>query len=557
LQLLDGSIRHIRTEGTVIYDNADKPVKMVGINTDITQEIDWQERLLKKRECLNMAQKMGGFGIWEWNITTNELYANDKNHSIFGVDPLVDGEINSYAVWRPLVHPDDIDRVEHEIQLAFEGVKDFDAQFRTVLKDGSIRHIKGLATVIRDDEESPIRMFGINYDITEEFHRMEQIRLSAMVIAETNDVVIISDAAPFDESGPRVIFVNDAFERVTGYSREEIIGKNPRILQGPETDRATLDRIRQTLERWQPVQAEVLNYKKTGEPFWNEIHITPVANETGWFTHWVSIQRDITERKLAEQNLEAALKEAETSRQHAQQANEAKSRFLATMSHEIRTPLNGILGMAEVMDLGGSTEDEQKECIQTILEAGRSLTQILNDILDFSTIESGKLKLVPTSFDPNKFTQETTRLFQSLAEGKGLQLECDVHLLEGQRYRGDPLRLRQMLSNLVSNAIKFTERGSIRVSTRELSREGNTAVLEFAVEDTGIGIPSEDQARIFDLFTQVDESSTRQFGGTGLGLAIVHELAAIMGGSAHVTSTPGGGSRISFSVASELTESSV
>jgi signal transduction histidine kinase len=251
------------------------------------------------------------------------------------------------------------------------------------------------------------------------------------------------------------------------------------------------------------------------------------------------------------QQLYGALKETEIARTQAESANRAKSRFLATMSHEIRTPMNGILGMAEVMNLGGSTEDEQKEYIQTIIESGRSLTQILNDILDFSTIEAGKMRLVHAPFDAFTLAKETTRLFHPLAEGKGLQLECDVHVLEGHHYQGDKLRLGQMLSNLLSNAIKFTDSGSIRVTTQELSRDENKVVIEFAVEDTGIGIPSEDQARIFDLFTQVDESSTRQFGGTGLGLAIVHELAVMMGGGTQVTSEPGVGSRISFTIVSE------
>ena len=232
----------------------------------------------------------------------------------------------------------------------------------------------------------------------------------------------------------------------------------------------------------------------------------------------------------------------------AEAANIAKSRFLATMSHEIRTPLNGVLGMAQLLLAGPSGPAVTKEYARTILHSGRSLLNLLNDILDLSKIEAGRLDLEAGVVATAELIRETETLFTTSAAEKGLRLTAQWHGPPQARYRGDPHRLHQMLTNLINNAVKFTEHGEVRIEGRVAAEEASKAVLEFTVSDTGIGITPEQRDLLFKPFSQADNSPTRRFGGTGLGLSIVSRLAEAMDGEAGVESTPGKGSRFWFRV---------
>ena len=240
---------------------------------------------------------------------------------------------------------------------------------------------------------------------------------------------------------------------------------------------------------------------------------------------------------------EANMADMESLKLAAEAANLAKSSFLATMSHEIRTPMNGILGMAQLLLMPEVSESEQREYARTIQNSGQTLLTLLNDILDLSKVEAGKLELKPSAFDPRAIIEEVASLFAASAAAKRLSLITQWHGPAGQRYRADPIRLRQILTNLISNAIKFTQQGSIRVEAREIEREGAWAWLELAVIDSGMGIAPEKRPLLFKPFSQLDSSATRQFGGTGLGLSIVRSLAELMGGEAGVESQPGQGAR--------------
>ncbi|THD78586.1 MAG: response regulator [Phenylobacterium sp.] len=220
----------------------------------------------------------------------------------------------------------------------------------------------------------------------------------------------------------------------------------------------------------------------------------------------------------------------------AEAANAAKSAFLATMSHEIRTPLNGVLGMAQAMAADDLSE-VQRERLVVVHRSGEALLAILNDVLDLSKIEAGKLELEAIEFDLSELAQGAYSAFTALANKKGLSFALDIGVARG-RYLGDPTRIRQILYNLISNALKFTDQGEIRVAAR---RDGE--LLEIAVADTGVGISPENLVRLFQKFDQLDSSTTRRFGGTGLGLAICHELAQLMGGEIMVESELGKGSR--------------
>lgn len=214
----------------------------------------------------------------------------------------------------------------------------------------------------------------------------------------------------------------------------------------------------------------------------------------------------------------------------AEAANEAKSKFLAVMSHEIRTPMNAILGNTQLLLASELTVTERHKYAKTVLKSGNTLLSLLNDILDLSKIEAGRLSLVPASFSPGELIEELQYLFKELAEHKGLQLTALCSVSNGQQYFADNHRLKQMLSNLISNAIKFTEKGRVDITVNEINRDNQNATLEFSVHDTGIGVSADKQHLLFKPFSQVDSSSTRHFGGTGLGLSIVQQLSQLMNG---------------------------
>lgn len=255
--------------------------------------------------------------------------------------------------------------------------------------------------------------------------------------------------------------------------------------------------------------------------------------------------RSFGEMRDAVRSYDISLNDA---RKAAEAANHAKSDFLSMMGHELRTPLNGMLGMAQLLLMPNLTERERQDYARIILTSGQSLLTLLNDILDLSKIESGKLRIESAEFDPDDLIRETLALFSASATNKQLVLAGQWRASCGQHYRSDPQRLRQMLSKLIGNAIKFTAHGKIVVEGVEVARDADSAVLEFSVSDTGIGIPAEKLDLLFRPFSQADSSSTRKYGGSGLGLSIVRSLAERMGGDAGVDSVAGSGSRFWFRI---------
>ena len=359
-----------------------------------------------------------------------------------------------------------------------------------------------------------------------------QARLAAIV--ESSDDAILSK----DLNGIIQTW-NDGASRLFGYRADEVVGRPITLLLPPERiheEEQILARVRsgQRVEHMETVRVA-----KDGSLLDISLTVSPVKDRSGRIIGASKVARNITDRKRAESELNAAKEAAEA-------ANRAKSQFLANMSHELRTPMNAIIGMTDLA-LGEELSLSLRDYLQTSKQSADSLLELLNEILDLSRIEAGGFELEATPFDLARTVEQVIKTLGVRACQKGLELLCDLGSAPTQLV-GDPLRLRQVLLNLVTNAVKFTSKGAVVVSAAFDSLETKEVVLQFAVADTGIGITPEDQARIFTPFTQADASMTRRYGGTGLGLTITRRLVELMGGKLWVESEPGKGSIFRFTV---------
>jgi len=377
--------------------------------------------------------------------------------------------------------------------------------------------------------------------IAAEAERKEALKNALLQTVADN----IPDSIFAKDGDGRYLFVNRQFLNIHHMrSHEEVLGKTPfelfpdqpaamwhaddlAVLQGqPPTDR-----MRSTVDA-QGVQKWILTTK------------VPLVDKAGAIVGVVGLHRDITKQKTTEETLKQAKEAAEA-------ASRAKSEFLANMSHEIRTPMNGIIGMTELA-LQTSLTEEQREFLTMVKTSADSLLRVINDVLDFSKIEAGKLELDATPFDLRESLEETLRTFSISAGKKGVELIIDLHAGVPIVVLGDPVRLRQVIVNLLGNAVKFTDQGEVVLQVESTLLPEGAAKLHFAIRDTGIGVPKDKQEMIFAAFSQADTSSKRKYGGTGLGLAISSRLVSMMGGKIWLESEPGQGSTFHFTVQIEV-----
>ncbi|KUP91956.1 response regulator [Tritonibacter horizontis] len=364
-------------------------------------------------------------------------------------------------------------------------------------------------------------------------HKQVELEQLSTVAQNASDSIVLTDA------NAQIIWANEAFSRMTSYTLAEAMGKSPaQLLNGPETDMDTVRAIAEHLKQGKRYRTEILNYTKTGEMIWVDTHLVPVLDDAGDVRMVIGIERDVTQSKRHAAELAEAKRAAE-------QADRAKSEFLANMSHEIRTPMNGIIGMSDLLAEADLPSEEQQQ-VEIIRTSSKALLKIINDILDLSRLESGKLTLSEIDFDLEQCIESAVDVLRPVAREKGLKLNVTYGDNLPQQVRADDGRLRQVLVNLIGNAVKFTAKG--RVDVRVLRSVGDPYNITVDVEDTGIGLTREQRDNIFERFSQADAATTRAFGGTGLGLTISRYLAEQMGGGIVVHSAHGQGSCFSLQV---------
>ncbi|WP_088279628.1 PAS domain-containing hybrid sensor histidine kinase/response regulator [Ideonella sp. A 288] len=357
---------------------------------------------------------------------------------------------------------------------------------------------------------------------------------------------IIMDQIPvtvsYIDAGLHYRYINRAQEQWLGKTDADIAGRNVQEVVGDRVWADIEPKLRDAL-RGEPVPLERHRIDRLGNSVWHSGRHVPDINDEGTVVGVYTVFFDITQRALAEQQLLQREQELRAAKEAAENASRAKSEFLANMSHEIRTPMNGVLGLAELL-LETSLDDQQRPFVETVRSSGETLLSIINDILDFSKIEAGKLETESLDYDLYQAVEDVVQLLAPRAHAKQLEIACRIDERLPAAVRGDPFRLRQVLTNLIGNSVKFTDRGEVVVDVSMLDDK----TMRFAVHDTGIGIDDEARERLFQAFEQADGSTTRRFGGTGLGLAISRSLVEIMGGSIGVESTAGEGSTFWFTL---------
>jgi PAS domain S-box-containing protein len=541
----------------VVFDNITEPKKAKALLVDSQQR-------------LTLATESARIGIWDWNLVTNSLAWDDEMYALYGIRE--EDFTGAYDAWQKGLHPDDRTRAETEIAAAVDGANGFHTEFRVLWPSGEVRHIEAHALARRGNDGSTAHMIGVNWDITERKRReaerqvLSEIMQSVITTSKLDELLELAH-----RSISKLLYAENCF-----------VG-----LHDPKADLMTFELWVDKCEPVPPPQGNSKSFTRsnyilrTGQPLLLTKELEAQLFEQGDLAHvsasWLGVplrtptrtigvlvvqhyekqyaysQRDLEflasvgnqialaiERKRADIELRLAKETAEA-------ANRAKSEFLANMSHEIRTPMNGVLGMTGLL-LDTSLTSEQNDFAEMIRSSGEALLTIVNEILDFSKIEAGKVFLETVDIALDQVARGILELLRGTAKPKGLELRVLIDPDVPTELRGDGGRLRQVLINLISNAIKFTPSGEVRLHISVDRQTKERASLRFRITDTGIGISPETQARLFQAFTQADGSMTRRYGGTGLGLAICKQLVEQMHGDIGVESAPGAGSTFWFTL---------
>ena len=519
---------------------------------------------------LSEAQEIAGIGSFTWDLDTGVVTWSEQLHRLYGVPPEdFDGTFEAFVA---CLHPDDREHVRLITEAALRERHSFEFDARVLRPDGDVRWVHGRCRLTRDPATGrPVRMDGTNQDITE-VRRAEvsasaasrRLRLMQQMATAANRARTLVEAI---EVAAVRLPEHTGWQPVAGWlvsaaggPRQDRVVELEQVYPATTAHPAATDLAEQCLVDGQVAQdarsIEGRPFSRVALPVVVEEEVVAVLEVLADEAPLSEPAHDLVQQVAAQLGVvaerERAAEALADARDRAMEASRMKSEFLATMSHEIRTPMNGVIGLNELL-LRTELDDHQRRLADGVHQSGLSLLAIINDILDLSKIEAGKLELEDVDFEVRSVFEQTASVLASPAHEKGIELVVACHPDVPDYLRGDPTRLGQILTNLGSNAVKFTEHGEVSVQAHVESAADGRVVLRVDVTDTGIGIPAAAQASLFDAFIQADLATTRRHGGTGLGLAICQQLVEAMGGRIWVDSAPGKGSTFSFTADLERT----
>ncbi|MBX9654806.1 PAS domain-containing protein [bacterium] len=515
-------------------DSNGRAIRMAGVHRNIDQEREAEAALKLSEERLRAALTASKSEIWEINLKTSDCRYDDRARALLGY--AADEVPNDTSQWFNLIHPEDKRHILQSFIDHVQGMTEVyrvEARYRT--KSGAWKWMGNVGRVIEwDPDGHPVRMAGTYTDIDD--LKRSQIKLNASetkyrLIAEySSDVIFMLSP------DSTILYASPSCRAVLGYEPHEMIGQQGlSFLEAVDVDYGS-HLIADIMNHPGSTARELRFRRKDGTLIWIEVNAQSInCPNSGEVRELVGAVRDITDRKQREVELLLA-------REAADDANRAKSYFLAAMSHELRSPLHGVIGMVELLSTTRLTK-QQSGFVQSASKAAQLLLSSINDILDFTKIEAGKLELDFAPFSVNEMISDVDLLFRESAKAKGLDLTVVTESDLPTEVFGDEIRLRQTIVNLISNAIKFTFHGGIVLSAKKLNKSADIVDIRFEVADSGIGIPENAKGQLFSPFMQADRSTSRNFGGSGLGLAISKRLIDIMGGTIDYESTVGVGTR--------------
>lgn len=522
----DGTPIWLSILNSVVLDSEGNIDKEVEVLIDITSRKKVEEDL----ETLSLVASKSASGVVIRDGTGKVMWINSATESMLGYSlDALRGKLLSEVVIK-----DGTDAVSLELaKKAIAEKKSYSIDLQIYKKDGTPIWIHSSTTPILNDVGEIERQVEIITDISERKNTEEQLTLLSLVASKTINGVAIST------SDGKIKWVNDALENLTGYNLEDFKNTRPGdLLAGEGTDRKILETARKQASECIPSNIELLSYKKDGTPIWLSISNTPTFNKDGTLDQQVEIINDISERKLAEQELIKT-------REEALQLSKAKETFLFVMSHEIRTPLNAVIGMSHILMDDDPTES-QMENLKILGFSAQNLLKLINDILDFTKIETGNMVLETVNVNLKELVSQTLNSLQFKTAEKAVILRSEIDHRIPSHVKGDNTRLYQILINLLGNSVKFTEAGEVKVKLDLVQETKKTVKVRFEVSDTGIGIAPDKIDYIFDSYTQASSDTTRKYGGTGLGLAIIKSLLQLHNSEIKVESELGKGSKFSF-----------
>ncbi len=527
------SKRLILWQTTVLKDSAGNADHLIAIGVDITDQETARQQMLLMRERYELAVEGSTDGLWDWDMTTDAVYFSPRWKSMLGYKS---HELaNELSTWMKLLHPDDAPLTHAALQSYLRGESaDYQAEFRILRNDGSWQWVlaRGAKTCAADG--TPLRITGSYADIQDRKTAEMNLADSQKMLMGTQRIAKLG-SWEIDVAAGQIKWSDETFAL---FGRDPSLG-SPTVKEYleeviPEYRDLVLNIYTEALANQSPIEYEIERETSEGEKRILRVIGEQIIENNGVVREVKGYVQDVTNQKLYERELVKA-------REQALAVSQLKSDFIANTSHEIRTPMNGIMGMTDLL-LETHLDAEQREFGEVIKRSAANLLTTMNDILDFSKIEAGKMTLEESPVDMIQVMEDVSETFGLSASEKGVWILVDTPLNESMVYAGDVVRIRQIVTNLVHNAVKFTLAGEIIITLRA---ETN---LVISVQDSGVGIAADRLSAVFDSFTQGDGSTTRTFGGTGLGLTIVRELVELMGGTITVESRLGVGTKFTVNL---------